>query len=110
MIYKCPAFVGHERFASGSIDEGEQSAGAGETTGAAAPGGDPAGTQVSANRELWQRCRECPYVPLCGEGCQFGSYLRYGDTSKLNCRKEFIEYMVREHLKLNYRYRKNKRE
>jgi uncharacterized protein len=89
-IFKCPAFVGHEQFSVGTIDTGEQ-------------------TDTSQDsQELWERCRDCLYVPLCGEGCQFGSYLRFGDTSRLNCRKEFIEYMVRESLKLNYRYRQNK--
>ena len=87
-IFKCPAFVGHEEFAAGTIFTGETGAG--------------------ATDELWQRCRDCPYVPLCGEGCQFGSYLRFGDPSRLNCRKEFIEYMVRENLKLNYLFRQNK--
>ena len=93
-IFKCPAFVGHDEFAAGSIAAGE--------TGSGAAAGEV------ATQELWQRCSDCPYVPLCGEGCQFGSYLRYGDTSRLNCRKDFIEYMVRENLKLNYSYRQNK--
>jgi uncharacterized protein len=87
-IFKCPALVGHPEFEAGSISTGETGGGAAE--------------------ELWERCRDCPYVPLCGEGCQFGSYLRYGDPSRLNCRKEFIEYMVRENLKLNYLFRQNK--
>jgi uncharacterized protein len=90
-IFKCPAFVGHEEFAAGSITNGET----------AAPG-------AASAKELWQRCSDCAYVPLCGEGCQFGSYLRYGDTTRLNCRKDFVEHMVRENLKLNYRYRSNK--
>ena len=93
-IFKCPAFVGHEEFAAGSIATGE--------TGGRTAAGE------AADQQLWQRCSDCPYVPLCGEGCQFGSYLRYGDTSRLNCRKEFVEHMVRENLKLNYSYRQNK--
>jgi uncharacterized protein len=93
-IFKCPAFVGHAEFSAGSIATGET--------------GDRAAAGEEAAGELWRRCSDCPYVPLCGEGCQFGSYLRYGDTSRLNCRKEFVEYMVRENLKLNYRYRQNK--
>jgi len=86
--------VGHDEFAAGSIATGE--------TGGRAAAGETAGQQ------LWQRCSDCPYVPLCGEGCQFGSYLRYGDISRLNCRKGFVEHMVRENLKLNYRFRQNK--
>jgi len=93
-IFKCPAFVGHGEFAAGSIATGET-------------GGGAAAGEASA-QQLWRRCSDCPYVPLCGEGCQFGSYLRYGDISRLNCRKDFIEHMVRENLKLNYRFRQNK--
>jgi len=88
LIFKCPALVGHSEFEAGTIFTGETGSGAAE--------------------ELWERCRDCLYVPLCGEGCQFGSYLRYGDISRLNCRKEFIEYMVRENLKLNHQFRQNK--
>jgi uncharacterized protein len=87
-LFKCPALVGYDEFVAGSISSGERGNG--------------------KKQDLWRRCRECPYVPLCGEGCQFGSYLRYGDISRLNCRKEFIEHMVRENLKLNYRFRQQK--
>jgi uncharacterized protein len=96
-IFKCPAFVGHDAFAVGSIDSGE----AGDASRAEAAGRSETG-------QPWRRCSGCVYVPLCGDGCQFGSYLRYGDPSRLNCRKEFVEHMVRENLKLNYTQRQNK--
>jgi uncharacterized protein len=88
-IFKCPALVGHCEFESGTIATGER---------------------ASNNPEsLWRRCLDCCYLPLCGEGCQLGAYLRYGDPFRLNCQKEYIEYVVRENLKLNYHYRRSTR-
>jgi uncharacterized protein len=53
-------------------------------------------------QELWRRCAQCAYVPLCGDGCPFGAYVRYGDPLKLNCGKEALDYLVPESLKLAY--------
>jgi uncharacterized protein len=58
--------------------------------------------------ELWRRCAGCAYAPLCGHGCPFGAYVRYGDPLHLNCAKESVEYAVREDLKLAYRERRRK--
>jgi sulfatase maturation enzyme AslB (radical SAM superfamily) len=52
--------------------------------------------------ELWRRCAECAYSPLCGDGCMYGAYMRYGDPARLNCPKEYVEYVVRENLKSQY--------
>ena len=82
-LFKCCGFVGHDRFVVGDIWRGERSQ--------AAPG------------ELWKRCKNCVYVPLCGDSCMFGSFLRFGDEKRLNCQKDFVEYIVRENLKSNYR-------
>ncbi len=82
--FLCPAFVGIERFCTGDIHDG---------VAAAVP------------LELWRRCLDCPYAPLCGDGCLYAAWSRYGDHTRLNCQREFLETMVREGLKLAYRYR-----
>lgn len=82
VLYRCPAFVGRAGFECGAVATGEK------------PSEDP---------QLWRRCSSCAYVPLCGDGCIFGAYLRYGDPYRLNCDKEAMEYMVAEALKDNYR-------
>ncbi len=87
-IFKCPALVGHSEFEAGSITTGENPA-------------------DGTAEDLWKRCLDCRYLPLCGEGCQLGAYLRFGDRYRLNCQKEYVEYMVRENLKLNYLHRKS---
>jgi uncharacterized protein len=83
-IYRCPAFVGREGFVVGDIDH--------------------PGEEDFTSLDLWKRCIECPYVPLCGDGCIYAAYLRFGDVSRLNCQREFMEFMVRENLKLNYKF------
>ena len=83
-LYSCPAFVGREELRIGHVEDPKQN------------GGSSLG--------LWKRCRECVFVPLCGDGCLYASYLRFGDMKRLNCQRDFMEYVVRENLKLNYRF------
>ena len=83
-IYKCPALVGHEEFSAGSVF-------------------DDSDAQSGSEEERWRRCLECAYVPLCGDGCMYGSYVRYGDAGQLNCQKEYVEYVVRNNLIADYR-------
>ena len=87
-IYKCPALVGREQFAVGDIDTGE--------TRHAVPDG------------LWQRCCDCVYLPLCGVGCLYAAYVRFGDPLALNCQKDYLDTVVRENLKLNYLFSRKK--
>jgi uncharacterized protein len=82
ILYACAGFVGIEEYSSGTIQA--------------------EGTDRLRGKELWQQCRDCPYVPLCGDGCPFSAYVRFGDPLRLNCQKEFVEYTVRESLKQGY--------
>jgi uncharacterized protein len=81
-LYQCPAFVGHREFSTGDIACGE--------------------IRTFHAPELWRRCSGCAYAPLCGDGCMYGAYMRYGDPQRLNCPKEYVEYVVRENLKAQY--------
>jgi len=85
-IYRCPAFAGYKEFVAGHIDK---------------PGEEDFSTV-----DLWKRCLNCVYAPVCGDGCLYISYVRFGDARRLNCQKAFIDYTVKENLKLNYTYRK----
>ncbi len=87
-LYRCPGFVGHEEFIIGDIDH--------------------PGDEDFSSQDLWKRCIDCAYVPLCGDGCLYAAYIRYGDIKQLNCQKNFMEFMVKEHLKLNYKYSRKK--
>jgi uncharacterized protein len=81
ILYRCPGFVGHARFSTGDISHGERP-----------------GTSI----ESWKSCTGCAYVPLCGGGCSYDAYVRYGDAHRLSCYLESMEYMVREALKEDY--------
>lgn len=81
-LYKCPALVGYPDFQVGTIWEGEQ--------------------RRLVKEDLWKRCMDCAYLPLCGEGCLYGAYLRYGDLERLNCQREYVEYLVEKNLKADY--------
>jgi uncharacterized protein len=86
-LYKCPALVGYPEFQVGTIWEGEK--------------------RKLVREDLWKRCIGCAYLPLCGEGCLYGSYLRYGDLERLNCQKEYVEYLVEKNLKADYLQRRS---
>ncbi len=82
ILYRCPAFVGYTQFSVGDIYH--------------------YGEEDFSTKSLWKRCKDCSYVPLCGDGCLYAAYIRFGDPEKLNCQKSFMEYMIRENLKINY--------
>ena len=81
ILYKCPAFVGREEFAVGTLDDG---------------------FERTTKLELWRRCADCEDAALCGDGCMYGAYIQYGDAERLNCQKEYIDTVVSENLKLEY--------
>ncbi|MGQ9630154.1 MAG: radical SAM protein [bacterium] len=88
-LYKCPAFVGREEFEVGDIRGREE--------------------RGFAGADLWRRCIDCPYVPLCGDGCLYAAYVRYGDATRLNCQRDYMEFVVRENLKMNYELSRRKK-
>ncbi len=38
--------------------------------------------------ELWRKCKDCPYVFVCGGGCRFDAYVEKKDPFALSCHKE----------------------
>jgi radical SAM protein with 4Fe4S-binding SPASM domain len=88
-LYRCGGLAGRTEFSFGTIGGSEN---------------DP-----YMGRELWRRCAACAYAPLCGDGCPFGAFVRWGDPLRLNCGKESLEHLVRENLKLSY-LRKNRKQ
>jgi uncharacterized protein len=87
-LYRCGGFAGRKEFRHGNIRAEEKDRFLGS--------------------EQWRRCIECAYAPLCGDGCPFGAYIRFGDAMALNCAKPVMEELVRESLKLSYMKKKNK--
>jgi uncharacterized protein len=87
-LYRCAGLAGRREFLAGSI-HGEE-------------------CDLFLGTELWRRCAHCAWVPVCGDGCPFSAYLRYGDPFALFCSRRSIEYAVKESLKLSYRRKKEK--
>ena len=87
-LYGCSALAGRKEFSHGSFREEQKDAFKG--------------------MELWRRCAGCAFAPLCGDGCPFGSFIRFGDPLALNCARETMDYFVGESLKLSYLKKKRK--
>jgi len=85
-LYRCAGLAGRREFLVGGI-RGEE-------------------CDRFLGTELWRRCAHCAWVPICGDGCPFGAYLRCGDPLALVCSRRSVEYAVKESLKLSYRRKK----
>ena len=83
VLYRCPGFVGRPDFSAGDIH------------GAARDDGLRPGQ--------WRRCADCPLVPLCGDSCAFGAWVRFGDPVALHCNRQALETIVAETIRVNYR-------
>jgi uncharacterized protein len=87
-IYKCPAFIGREGFAIGSLQGG-------------------LGDSSVYGPDIWKRdeCLECPWLPLCFGGCRFMSYLRDGHMNGVDCWKGLLEATMEKSVLQDLRYR-----
>lgn len=45
---------------------------------------------------------DCPFVPICGGGCRFDAYVTTGSLAKPYCRKELVEKINKELVKLSF--------
>ena len=87
-IYKCPGFIGIERYRIGDVFNGIK--------------------EVSPYRpEIWknERCESCVYLPLCYGGCRYMSYIREGDADQLDCHKPFFEKNLYKFLLQDLRFK-----
>jgi len=89
LIYKCPAFIGREEFAIGSLQT--------ELT-------DPAPVYQIG---FWKntQCLNCEYLPLCFGGCRYIAYVRDGKIDQLDCRKEYLDNSLEILIKQDLKYR-----
>ena len=82
-LYKCPAFLGNERFRTGSLAEGI--------------------TEYEAMYDLgaWKnkKCLNCEYLPLCYGGCKYIRFLRTGGAGGVECKKEFLDKVLESFVK-----------
>jgi uncharacterized protein len=50
----------------------------------------------------WQKCGDCPYLPVCMGGCLGGKYLKTGRVDEVACKLESFEISFREAVKKRY--------
>ena len=50
----------------------------------------------------WEKCGDCPYLPVCVGGCLGGQYLKTGRRDEVNCKKEWFEASFREAVPRRY--------
>ncbi len=84
-VYKCPAVAGIPGL---------------EVTQVAAPGPEKIAPLVALRP--WQKCGDCPYLPVCVGGCLGGKYLKTGRTDEVACKKEQFEQSFREAIVRRY--------
>jgi uncharacterized protein len=56
-----------------------------------------------SNLDAWNKCpQDCPYVPMCQGGCRFFSYIENNNFSDLACKREYLDRITPELIKLEY--------
>lgn len=50
----------------------------------------------------WEKCGDCPYLPVCVGGCLGGKYLKTGRTDQVACKKDSFELSFRESVTRRY--------
>lgn len=85
-LYTCPAFVGRDGFCVGDINEERLSQ----------------KHDSFVKQELEGECLTCASLPLCGGGCRYAAYMKWGDCNKRLCDKDYFDKLTVELLKLRY--------
>ena len=78
-IYKCATLAGRKEYAIGNIDDDL--------------------VKIRFNPinvafmtvDLWRKCKECKFIPICGGGCRIGAILQKGNPRAILCEKEYFE-------------------
>ncbi len=87
VVYKCNALVGYPEFSIGDVKNNEFNEKFNDFL----------------NIDAWNKCpKDCPHVPMCQGGCRFFSYLENNDFSQISCKKEYLDQIAPELIKLEY--------
>lgn len=87
LIYKCNSLVGYPEFSVGNVREA----------------GFNRRFEEFLNADAWNKCApDCPYVPMCQGGCRFFSYVETNDFSALSCKRDYLDRITPELIKLEY--------
>lgn len=86
-IVKCVSGVGREDFVIGDYTKNKFS------------------DETYLFKDIYEKCLEknCPFLPLCHTGCRFDSFIKNGDKRATNCKRQLLEEINSEILKLYYK-------
>ncbi|MBI4970387.1 MAG: radical SAM protein [Candidatus Omnitrophica bacterium] len=90
IIYKCPSMVGLPQFGCGTVEQEL--------------------TQNVMFQNLMKmkivdfekQCKTCEFIPICAGGCNWMSYLRKKDYTKVYCEKKLYKKTIQDMVKLKY--------
>jgi len=86
-IYKCNALLGYPEFSVGNVRSLKFNQ----------------RYQEFLDSDAWTKCpKDCPYVPMCQGGCRFFSYLENKNFSDISCKREYLDRIMPELIKLEY--------
>lgn len=83
-VYKCPAVAGRPELAVGDVSR---------------PVERPA---PLLQLRPWEKCGDCPYLPVCVGGCLGGKFLQTGRMDEVFCRKEHFEVAFAADVRARY--------
>jgi uncharacterized protein len=84
--YTCAGFIGMKKFLKGHLN---------------VTGYTPRHTEFM-ELNIYDECKGCSYVPICGGGCRWLAYVYHGDWRAKHCERTFFEKAFPEYLKLRY--------
>jgi uncharacterized protein len=85
LVYKCPAVAGRPELAVGHV----------------ASGAPLVPAPLTASRP-WEKCGDCPYLPVCVGGCLGGQWLRTRRTDEVNCKRDQFDAAFRDTIPQRY--------
>lgn len=82
-LYKCPAFMGREGLAVGTLEEGV------------------ADYRDSHKLDVWknEECYNCEYLPFCYGGCRLSRFVQAGEIEGVDCRRDYYEASLEQYVR-----------
>jgi uncharacterized protein len=85
LVYKCPAVAGRPELAVGHVASM-----------------DPLKPAPLTAQRPWEKCGDCPYLPVCVGGCLGGQWLKTRRTDEVNCKLDQFEAAFRDTIPKRY--------
>lgn len=86
-IFKCNSMLGYPEFAVGDVRDNHYNKKHDEFL----------------NLDVWKKCpQDCTYLPMCGGGCRFMSFLEHKNFTTPSCKKRYLDKVTPEFIKKEY--------